>query len=354
MLLTLVLAGCGATSTPTDAGFDGQDAGGDPNGDAGVDAGTLVAVWRPVAATPVPTGLWGTELTFDPVDRRFIVHGGNTYPTGDVTNDTYSYSIATDTWTKLTTTGDAPPLRYCHCTAFLPTTREVLVAGGRNGSTTVDSAYTLDLATLTWRQVMGAVPTGAIGCVGQWMPKLGRAVVFSGEGMAGLNSITWTYDPATRAFSKAAPPFTAPPRRDAMRIYDPVQERLFVFGGAERIFSSYFEDLAIYDGTTWFNPTPPWPHPSPRRYGASGYDAKSALWMLFGGTNDTDDYGDLWLIDPLLSTFTETASTGGPGPRGFAASGVDEVTGRLYVFGGLHTQGFTAISEGWSLALERH
>lgn len=340
---------------PQDAGSL-EDAGLDAGvSDAGVpDAGvaTLVPVWTAAPAAPVASGLWGTVLSFDPVDRRFILHGGNTYPAGGVLSDTWSFSIGSGQWTKLTTTGDAPPLRYCHCAAYLPNQRQVLIAGGRDSNGLVDSAYTLDLVTLAWTRVTGTVPTGAIGCTAHWMPNQGRAIVFGGDGPSGVNDKTWAYDPSARTFAELMPPARAYARRDAMSIYEPVQGRLFLFGGAVQIRNQYLDDIAMFDGTTWVDTLAPAPHPTARRYGASGYDPHHARWLLFSGTNDVDDFDDLWVIDPVTFEFKRELTASGPAKRGFSASGIDEVTGALYVFGGLTTPGFVALADGWTLRLE--
>lgn len=351
-VLAALLAGCSAPMVTPDAGE--VDAGLPSEADAGVDAGVLlVPVWSSIAATPVASGLWGSVLTFDPVGKRFILHGGNTYPTGAVINDTFSYDLATNTWSTLVTTGDAPPLRYCHCAAYLPAQRQVLIVGGRDANANVNSAFTLSLETNTWQAVTGPTPTGAIGCNAHFLPKLGKAIVFGGDGPSGVNANTWSYDPAARAFTQLMPATNAPARRDAMAAYDPIQERYLLYGGAERIRSTYLDDVAFFDGTRWFVPTPPRPRPSPRRYGASGYTTQLSRWLIFGGTNDTDDFGDLWIIDPIASTFERLDFPGGPSARGFAASGIDEDTGRLFVFGGLNVVGFTAYADSWVLRFDR-
>ncbi|MDP2273240.1 MAG: kelch repeat-containing protein [Archangium sp.] len=321
--------------------------------DAGVtDAGvtiTLVPKWKSTTDAPVSMGVWGTVLSFDPIDRRFIMHGGNT-STNAVSSDTWSFSIATKQWTKLTTTGDAPPVRYCHCAAYLPGQKQVLIVGGRNQSALVNTAYTLDLQTLAWTQVTGTVPTGAIGCTAHWMPTQQRVIVFGGDSPSGVNDRTWSYDPAARTFTQLMPATPAFARRDAMSIYDPVQDRLFMFGGAIQIRQQYLDDVAVFDGTNWADFSAPDPHPTRRRYGASGYDALHAKWLLFSGTNDTDDFDDLWVIDTVTFEFKRVMATG-PAKRGFAASGVDEVTGTLYVFGGLTTPRQDSLVDGWTLQL---
>ena len=331
---------------PVDAGAPVDDAG---VPDAGV--ANLAPVWTATTGAPVSTGVWGTVLSFDPTDRRFILHGGNTYPTGSVVSDTWSFSLATKQWTKLTTTGDAPPVRYCHCATYLPNQKQVLIAGGRDSAALVDSAYTLDLQTLAWTRVTGTVPTGAIGCNAHWMPNQSRAIVFGGEGMRGVNDKTWSYDPVARSFTELMPAVRPYARRDAMSIYEPTQGRMFVFGGAVQITQQYLDDVAVFDGTNWLDTSAPTPHPVRRRYGASGYDAIHARWLLFSGTNDTDDFDDLWVIDPVTFDFVQTFAAG-PVKRGFAASGIDEVTGTLYVFGGFTTPGFEALGDGWTLHLE--
>lgn len=347
----VLLVGCAAApGQPPDAGSPPvEDAG--LAVDAGVDAGTMTPTWGRTADAPISTGLWGTVLTFDPVERRFLLHGGNAYPRGSVQADTWSFSLASGQWTKLSTSGDAPPPRYCHCATLLPDQRQLLIAGGRDERSTVDSAFTLDLQTLRWSRVQGPVPSGAIGCAAHWMPSLAKAIVFGGDGPTGVNNLTWAYEPVARSFEQLQPTARPFARRDAMSIYEPLQGRLVMFGGAVAITASYLDDVAIFDGTRWFDQQAPDPHPTPRRYGASGYDPLHQRWLLFGGTNDTDDFDDLWVIDPILSEFARQSVPGGPSRRAFAASGVDETTGTLYVFGGLQTAGFVALAEGWTLQL---
>jgi hypothetical protein len=333
-----------------DAGLPATDGGGGGVADGGMDAGTVPPVgWAPTAGTPGPDGLWGTMLAFDPVERRFILHGGHRIP-GRVQNETWSFSIATSTWTRLTTTGATMPFRYCHCTAYLPSTRQVLVAGGRNSARTVDSAYTLDLATLEWQPITGAVPSGAIGCLSHWVPSLNRAIVFGGEGLSGVNATTWAYDPQSRTFTELMPAARPAPRRDPMSVFEPATGRILGFGGATRIMQSYLDDVFTFDGTSWTTHAAVGPRPSPRRYGATGWDARANRWVLFGGTNDADERNDLWLVDPSTFAFELQTTPNPPPARGFAASGVDEVTGTLYVFGGL-VGGTTPLSDGWTLRL---
>lgn len=359
--LLVCFGACGPAKVEPDAGptqmvMDaGVDAGLDDAGlaqDAGIDAGVPTG-WSRGVGVPGPQGLglWGSVLAYDERDKRFILHGGNRAPRGSVQNATWSFSLATQRWTELTTTGDTTPGRYCHCTTYLPQQHQVLVTGGRAESFPVESAYTLDLATLAWTEVSGTVPTAGIGCNAHWLPSINKAVVFGGDGSGGTNDRTWAYDPVARSFSELMPATRAGPRRDAMSFVDPSSGRMVVFGGSVRIMQSYLNDVVTFDGTTWTAQLPSATRPSPRRYSATGFDAAKSKWILFGGTNDADDSNDLWTMDPATFQFTQLTLSGAPSERAFTASGIDPVTKTLYVFGGLQGQTFTALSDGYTFRL---
>ena len=341
---TLLLACAAPPDEPPDAASpDAPDAGTEPE---------LVLAWTEIAGTPEDLVRWGTVLTYDPVDRQFLLFGGNTYDEapGEILSDTWSFDLATGAWREFVTTGH-PPARYCHCAAYLPTTREVLVAGGRDRSGTVNSAWTVSLTTGAWQQVSGPVPVDGIGCAATWMPGLGRAIVFGGEGMGGLSNDTWSYDPTARAFTKLDLDVAPPGRRDPMSFFDPGSGRFFVFGGATSVMQrTHLDDLWAFDGTAWTEVTPDDPRPSPRRYAAGGWDALHGRGYLFGGTNELVDFDEVWRWDPQGGFTLETVADG-PAPRSFAASGIEEETGALYLFGGFTPQ-YEGRRDGWKLALE--
>lgn len=357
-VVVLALCACGGATSqpppdagaPTDAGLSREDAGGGEDDAGTADAGpqVLTATWEATTGLPQDLGRWGSVLTWDSTGHRFLMHGGNT-GMATVMNDTWAFDVTTHAWTELPTTG-APPLRYCHCAAYLPPTHELLIVGGRDANVPLQTAWTLDLDTLEWTQVPGTVPTDGIGCNAEWVPALDKAVVFGGEGSNGLSNATWTYDAPTRTFTRLTVAGAPARRRDALPAFDPLDGRLYVFGGAVTIRREYLDDFGFFEGTRWYTFPSSSPHPSARRYGASGFDPVHHKWLLFGGTNDFDDDGDTWVFTPESLTFEEQQVTGAPLARGFMASGVDPETGTLYFFGGLTTS-FDVRHDGWTLSL---
>jgi hypothetical protein len=74
--------------------------------------------------------------------------------------------------------------------------------------------------------------------------------------------------------------------------------------------------------------------------------------VIFGGTIETMDYGDLWVLDVAQLAWTQLPGTGAPKPRGFASAGYDPGTDSYFVVGGLQQPKGITVSDGWQLTLK--
>jgi hypothetical protein len=342
-------------ATIADAGF--EDSGveldaGTPDSGRTSDRPTTLAWEELTPGMPEDLERWGAPVILVPEERRLILFGGTHYPrsAGDA-NDVWSYDLASGVWTELVTTGDVPEPRYCHRGAYLPTTNEILIVGGRNADGPLPRfAATLNLGTNVWTTVTGNLPNGIIGPSVEWMPNLGKAIVFGGGGTRGNERLTWSYDPSTRTFDLLAPAHVPPGRADAPTAYDPIHERILMFGGGVRAIPPYAHlgDLWSFDGTDWTELTVT-DGPAPRRYMASGLDPVTRLWVLFGGTKEDQDFDDLWLFDLDTDTFTRRTTTSTATPRAFSGYAFDAESGQMLVFGGLEVPFFDPLSDAWRL-----
>lgn len=350
-----------------DAGVDPADAAltdADRNPDAGVSDATVLDAevpdlgpsyptgWSTAGAMPNATGRWGARVALVPEDRRLILFGGNLYPEGGVSQELWAFDLETEAWSELSSMNEAPPGRYCHCTTYLPETREILIVGGRDGSGPLPpQAYVLDLDTLSWTELGGSLPTGVIGCSAVWMPELegGRAVVFGGGGATGFDRTTWLYDPQSQTFEARTTLHAPPGRADPEAAYDPVKKRILVFGGGVRPVYPYEHrnDLWAFDGVDWTELTPAEPLPGPRRFSAGALDAEGRRWYVALGTRDEADYEDFWALDLDADQWVSLDTTDLPSPRGFAASVWDSASRSFLIFGGLHQPNYAARNDGW-------
>ena len=296
---------------------------------------------------------WGALLAPTGQPGGYAGFGGSQYPAGGVSNVTWTYDVATDTWSS-EAPASAPPERYCHCLVALGDTGELLLVGGRDGSGGLPAAaWTYDVATATWKAIDGDVPAGTIGCHAGWLPKLGggRAVVFGGQGLGvGMDDTTWTYDPTARSFTVHAPASKPSPRRDGATASDVAGGRVLVFGG-QTGNTEHANDVWQFDGADWTQLSPQGEGPSPRRYPAAAFDPVRRLWVLFSGTEEHLDYKDLWLFDAKDERWIPLSMQGAPTERSFGAMIHDPGTDAYYLFGGMGMATFAGFSDAWRLDL---
>lgn len=352
-----------------DAGFEAPDAGFFP--DARVDR-PLAPTWAAVGALPpvngsnVPMDRWASAVIEIPEEHRFFVFGGNTAPAGPTTNDLFFYSVDDQTWTQVMA-DPMPPPRFCHCGAYIPELRTVFIEGGRDDRDALTpNGWLFSLDTMSWERVMGGAPAGVVGCNAVWMPSFpggGRVIMFGGDSRSGLKDETWSYNPATKQFEFLQPAHTPPSRRDTHLMYDPGengQGRVLMWSGSSVVFPAnramQRDDLWAFDGTDWTEIPMPAAHPAARRYGGSAFDVSRREWIVFGGTKETSDFGDLWRFDAARNTWEELTAMGSgggdlPHARGFPLFGYDVASEQYLLFGGYTQPAYTDVRAGWSLRL---
>jgi hypothetical protein len=157
-----------------------------------------------------------------------------------------------------------------------------------------------------------------------------------------------------KTFAQLSPAVSPPPRADSIAAYDPANGgQMLVFAGTqdETTSANHLNDLWAFDGTTWKQLQPSGGPPPPRRVPAGAFDPVRRRWVVFGGTIETMDYGDLWLLDLTSLTWTQLPGIDAPSVRGFASAGYDPGSDSSFVVGGLQTQGDTLLSDGWKLTL---
>ena len=349
----------GGPSTTEDSGITAHDSG-TPDHDAApdeasvpVEAGPPMPAWTAYASRGSDSR-WGVPLAYSTKSKTFIGFGGSKYPAAG-TGGTFALSMATGTWTQLPDSNE-PTSSYCSCTTYLPDQDQVLLMAGLSDSGPLPAgAWIFDVASGAWSAVAGAVPGAGIGCAATYMPALGKAIVFGGVGTTtGYSAQTWAYDPVAKSFAQLSPAASPPPRADSIAAYDPANGgRMLVFAGTqdETTSANHLNDLWAFDGTTWTQLQPTGGPPPPRRVPAGAFDPVRRRWVVFGGTIETMDYGDLWLLDLASLTWTQLPAIVAPSVRGFASAGYDPGTDSSFVVRGLQSQGDTLLSDGWKLTL---
>ena len=254
------------------------------------------------------------------------------------------------------------PSRAEHVAIYDPAGDRMLVITGTNGARR-NEVWSLDFQPAPgWNllQVAGTPISPRDGEAGIFDPVRNRVIIFggittsSGVGSTVLNDVWELSLSGTPTWNQFAPAGTPPqPRRDHTAIYDPVGDRMIIFGGY-RSTGGEGNDvwaLSLAGTPTWSQLAPAGGPPATRSDATAIYDDANARMVMFGGySSSVPAFQDTWELSLPASgtpTWTQMAPSGTlPGPRAFSASLYDPVRGRTILVGG---QGGTA--DVWELTL---
>jgi N-acetylneuraminic acid mutarotase len=330
-------------------------------------------VWtqvEPGGAAPAARG--NCAMAYDSSRGRAVLFGGSA--SGSMMNDTWAYEPAAGTWSELDPGSTLPVARYGHSTAYDPESAQLLVFGGFTSyGDVLGDIWSFDPITESWteRDPAGSLPVARSGHRMVYDPDTGTAIMFGGyTGEFDLND-TWAYDPAADMWSDLNPAGALPPARDShAMVYDPVSQRVLLFGGRDDEYQP-LDDLWAYDPSTnsWTELAPTGDTPTARSFHAMAYDPESAKVILFGGTSydgsetvsegavtatpaktgrrAEGEFGDTWIYDPAANTWTEVEPLGEqPYPRDDHSMVYDPASGNVLLFGGW--DGYDTLSDAWS------
>jgi hypothetical protein len=196
--------------------------------------------------TPAPPRR-GHTMTYDPSREDLVLIGGS-----DLTSNVWTLSLSqVPQWTQLSPSGPAPPPRYDHTTIYDPVGDRMIVFGGTDGVTKRNDVWALSRSgTPAWTQIIavGAPPDARSGHTAIYDPVRQRMIVFGGH------VETWALDLSgaptwTQLFPSGVPP---PPLVQHTAIYDPLRDRMVVFGGGEDQYGTFKTwVLSLSDPPTW-------------------------------------------------------------------------------------------------------
>jgi N-acetylneuraminic acid mutarotase len=256
------------------------------------------------------------------------------------------------TWTDLSPAGAVPEARDGHAMVYDPSTGKVILFSGYGFNTAFNDTWLYDPDTNTWTDAApaGSVPDGGSYAPMVYDPISGRAILFGGWSLDRQLGGTWVYDPIENTWTDLAPAGSAPSARSGHSMaYDPLNDKVILFGGWEMETETVFGDTWSYDPktNTWTELSPAGSVPPARDGHTMVYAEYEGLIFLFGGYNGTDWLNDLWVYDVAADAWTEIIPAGDlPAPRVGYSMVYDDAKDRLIVFGGY--DGNWALGDMWA------
>lgn len=254
---------------------------------------------------------WG----YDAARNRFLIFGGYgkhyvNSASFEYLNDVWQLDLnGTPTWTELFPSGQTPTGRLAGAAVFDPRRQRFVGFGGTIGAP-VDTWVLNMQGQGIWQPLpsQGSRPNGGWGMTSVYDSREDRMIIFGGsigDGYYGSNNDVWSLDlKSTPKWTKLVTTGTPPiPRRSAAAIFDPLRNRMVVYGGFDAVMGSdrfladaWALDLAT-EPPTWTELSPTGVAPTQRDATAAAYDPIHDRMIFFGGWSGSTMLDDLQFLD---------------------------------------------------------
>lgn len=298
------------------------------------------AVWGPLLLALI-LSLSAAWAAASPAPVHTSATGQDPWRTVFVGNGTWSPSVI------------GPFNRSRSSVAYDAAADRVILFGGLEGLTFEGDTWSYDPATEAWTNVTGiGAPSPRVDASMVYDSVASRVILFGGAWWTwdpaggiywgGVGADTWTFNSATDSWIQLQPDQSPPARSGASMAYDSHADRIVLFGGYNG--STFFNDTWALDyaNSTWVNLTDT-VAPSRRLGAAMTYDAAAGRAVLFGGYNGSASFGDTWWFDYGGRNWVRQSPSTSPSPRFRPGFVYDPVVGWDVLFGGFATN-----AETWS------
>ena len=296
--------------------------------------------WEPIPVPPGgPVARGGATAIYHPGQHAMIIYGGQS-PV-DYLGDVWSLSLGTGAgWSQISPGGPRPIRRILQSMVLSPGDNQVVIFGGYY-DTFLNDVSVMAFTPVPWwfpNPGHGTPPSPRGGHAAVYDPVRDRMLVIGGFGEAMLNDVWECAPPATGTWRQLTPlGDPMPGRLQAASIYDPVRDRVLIFGGDGGPFLNDVWALNLSGDPTWEELHPVGGGPSPRREHTAIYDPVGDRMIIYGGFDaDRQRRGDVWALNlagsPSWSLLI--SSTPSPSARSGPVAVYDEALKRMVMYGG--------------------
>jgi hypothetical protein len=265
-------------------------------------------------------------------------------------DDLWSFSLATETWEKLTPSNT--PLARWGAVGVIDVARDRMVMVGGYTTAATDEVWALDLATLAW----SPQPRGPSPRVDHVVATDGVSAWFAGgdpiDPVVDVLDDLWRFDFASNSWTQLPIGTTHPAARGNSGMAK-IGDDLVYMGGHDQ--NQVFADGWLYSvpGEAWRPASLDGALPAKAHFSYAEDEACQAMWVFGGDNDDAHDLSALLAVTRSVDTLfiTELSAQHPPQGRRHGKVVLDPARRRLYLFGGMG--GSTVLNDTWTVGLPR-
>jgi len=319
------------------------------------------ASWDSLVFAVRPSARQTFVAVVDPIHRAMIVSGGEGWQNGHERDDTWALGLdGALEWTPLAVTGNGPGAVSWHAGDYSPE-RGSLIQYGGIWTAVQNECFELNLSTHVWSQELPPGPDPAPMAQGGAIlvpdPRSDRPVLLGGVGRHDL----WSFDERDTSWTRLATEGTT---TGAQLAFDAKRRRMIAIGGSLYLnHGAALDDvwtLSLDEPRVWTPLAVQGPVPVGRFDFGLVYDPVRDRLILYGGhnwnnaaTRMANDLGDVWEMSLAEPRWRQLQVAAAPGRRGASQLLYDAWRDRLLLIGG-ETSGyaiFFPLYDTWSASL---
>jgi hypothetical protein len=271
-----------------------------------------------VAGSTAPPARSAHAMAYDPVRKVTVLVGGRVSNTPTFDAGTWTWDGAAGTWTRRCNTGTCATVSQRENTtlAFNTTLNRAVLFGGNTGAAIDGATYEWDgtawAAKCTTAPCNATVPAARAQASMFHDPDRKRTVLFGGivgsfggvaECMSNFCGTEWEWDGS--AWSQIVAPNPGPPAVSGVTpVYDPVRDRVVLFGGQSG--GAYSSATYLWDGSQWSNASPATVPAARSRYAAAWVQTGPStgyIWLATGENAGIPMTSTVWWSGSNWSSF---------------------------------------------------
>jgi hypothetical protein len=251
--------------------------------------------WTNMKPLTAPQNRAVPSMVYDNIHDKIILFGG--WNDSYAFNDTWIYDLSTNNWTEMNPK-IAPSIRADYTMAFDSSDGVVVLFGGQGNVLLLNDTWTYNLTTNNWTKMNPptAPPSRRFHAM-TYNSRSSEILLFGGLKQGSNGEIplcdTWSYNYTTNSWTNMNPLKSPPSCFGSAMVYVSKHDNIFLSGGGSidnpNTFWSY-----NYSTNYWTGISPI--YAPPLRFGHTmAYHEEHDDVVLFGGTNGMNELGDTWI-----------------------------------------------------------